>query len=143
MGNCATKLQKYERAKIYYQKALALGYDKEAYANLLLVYNIKEKKDISDMLPPTEVKKETQASKKSEAKKDDSKKKKEKNNNSQSSDSKAANEAIQSSDGSASSKGKEKKKGKNSDTINKAKYQIAYKAYELMNEGYTNETHPW
>lgn len=144
MGNCATQLQKYERAKIYYQKALAFGYDKESYENLMLVYNLKEKKDISDMLPPTEIKNQMQASKKTESKKDKEKNQKENKDNSKSSDSKATNEAIKSSNGSASSKGKEKKKtDEKNDTINKAKYKIGYKAYEMINEGFTNEQHPW
>ena len=75
LGNCAVKLKKYERAKIYYQKALGLGEDKDAKANLFTLYKLqlKEGVDISDMLPKNEVKKKTAASKKEDVKKDASK----------------------------------------------------------------------
>lgn len=136
MGNCAVKLKKFERAKIYYQKALALGFDKESYENLMLLYKLKlkEKKDVSNMLPKKSSDKSTQASKKSDQQKDET--------NSASSNSNQ--KAGESSNGSGS---KNKKNGdenlKKSDKIDKSQYKIGYKAYELINEGYTNEKHPW
>ena len=136
MGNCAVHLQKYDRAKIYYQKALGLGFDKDAYDNLMHIYKLQEKVDISDMLPPNETDKQTQASKKSNEKKDESK--------SSAKESKSEQKASQSSSGSASNKGKEQQKPlKKNDTINKSQYKLGYKAYELINKGYTNEKHPW
>lgn len=142
MGNSAVKLQLYKEAKLYYQKALGFGYDEDAYANLLLIYAIKEKKDISDMLPPSQTQ---DKSKKEQQKKNEKEKAQEqKPQNETSTASKATKETLKSSDGSVSTKGKkQKKKEKNSDTINRAKYQIAYKAYELINKGYTDETRPW
>ncbi|WP_297441465.1 VWA domain-containing protein [Sulfurimonas sp.] len=136
MGNCAVKLQKYDRAKIYYQKALNLGLDKDAYANLLTIYRYKEKIDISDMLPPNETKKQTQASKKTNTKKDEEK--------SNAANSNSKNKTGQSSNSSGENKAKSSSKKINkNDKINKSQYKIGYKAYELINKGYTNEKRPW
>lgn len=136
MGNCAQRLKKYDRAKIYYQKALGLGFDKQAYENLMNIYGLQEKVDISDMLPPNETDTQTQASKNNNTKKDESK--------SSSKESKSNQKAAESSNGSASNKGKETQKPlKKNDTINKSQYKLGYKAYELINKGYTNEKHPW
>jgi Ca-activated chloride channel family protein len=139
LGNCAVKLKKYERAKIYYQKALGLQEDKDAKANLLMLYKLrlKEGVDISDMLPKNELKKKTAASKKENVKKDASK--------DASSSSNANQKASQKSAGSAAnnSKKEESKRVQSKQRDNKAKYKIGYKAYELINKGYTNEKHPW
>jgi Ca-activated chloride channel family protein len=135
MGNCAVKLKKYKRAKIYYQKALALGDDKDAYHNLLLLYKLKLKEgvDISDMLPKNQVNKQTGASKKEQIKK-----------SSQQNSSKSQQKASQKSSGSGSkSSGQDKKELQQTQQQNKAQYKIGYRAYELINKGYTNEKHPW
>ena len=136
MGNCATKLKKYDRAKIYYEKALAFGYDKDSFTNLTLLYKLrpKQKLDVSDMLRKRDSDQQTQASKKSNTQKDENK----------SSNSKSNQKSAQSSNGSSS---KAKKSGqqqiKKSNKTNKSEYKIGYKAYELINKGYTNEKHPW
>ncbi|MEN4052897.1 MULTISPECIES: VWA domain-containing protein [Sulfurimonas] len=139
LGNCAVKLKKYDRAKIYYQKALGLGEDKDARANLFRLYQLqlKEGVDISDMLPKNEVKKKTAASKKENVKKKRSK--------SSSSSSNANQKASQKSAGSGANKSKKKKSKamQSSKKTNKEKYKIGYKVYELINKGYTNEQHPW
>ncbi len=136
MGNCAVMLKKYDRAKIYYQKALGLGLDEDSFYNLMLLYKFspKQQLDISDMLPKKDSQKQTQASKKNDTKKDESK------NGSSNSNQKAG----ESSNGSTTKKDKktEEKLQKN-DAINKSEYKIGYKAYELINKGYTNEKHPW
>jgi Ca-activated chloride channel family protein len=136
MGNCAIQLKKYERAKIYYQQALSLGFDEDSLYNLTLLYklNLKEKKDVSDMLPKKDSQQSTQASKKKDVQKEESK----------SGSSSSSQKAGESSDGSgAQGKDKSKENVKKSDTTNKAQYKIGYKAYELMNKGYTNEKQPW
>ncbi len=135
LGNCAVKLKRYDRAKIYYQKALGLGKDKDARANLFKLYQLqlKEGIDISDMLPKNEVKKKRAVGKKKDAKKERSK--------SSSSSSNANQKNSQKSAGSGANSSKKKKsKAKKTD---KEKYKIGYKAYELINKGYTNEQHPW
>ncbi|OIP53267.1 MAG: hypothetical protein AUK54_09450 [Helicobacteraceae bacterium CG2_30_36_10] len=141
MGNCAVKLGKFQRAKIYYQHALSLGHDDESFYNLRLLYqlNLKEKQDTSNMLPKKEVKKETQADKKEKPQKNEGKQE-----SSKSSSSKSKHEASKSSAGSSDSKGKEKKQAlQKTDKPVNAEYKIGYKAYELINKGYTDEKHPW
>jgi len=134
MGNCAIKLKKYDRAKIYYQKALSLKADHDAKANLLLIYKLKLKEgvDISDMLPKNETKQKTGASKKENIKKDSQK----------SSSSRSKQNTSKKSAGSGS-KGASKSSQSKTASQTKANYKIGYRAYELMNKGYTNETHPW
>ncbi len=135
LANCAVKLKKYKRAKRYYQKALALGFDKDAFYNLSLLYKlgVKEQKNLSDMLP-----------KKRKQKKEVTKQN-QKKSTSKSASSKSNQKASQKSNGS----GKNKKKKKQNQNLqltkhkNKSKYKLGYKAYELINKGYTNEKHPW
>jgi len=137
LANCAVKLKKYNKAQSYYQKALALGFDKDAFYNLSLLYTLglKEQKDLSAML-----------AKKSKPKREKSKEKQnQKKSNSKSASSKSNQKASQKSNGS----GKDKKKKKENQNLqlvkhkNKAKYKLGYRAYELINKGYTNEKHPW
>lgn len=136
MGNCAVKLKKYERAKLYYRQALALGYDKQSYENLMLLYrlNLKEKKDVSNMMPKKSSNESTKASKKNNVEKDESK------SGSSSSNQKSGDSSNASSGGSKKSSNKKTEK---SDKINTSQYKIGYKAYELINSGYINEKHPW
>ena len=139
MGNCAVKLKKYDRAKIYYKKALALGFDNDAYENLLQLYRLKLKEgvDISDMLPKNEVTKKTGAKK--------SQQKKKKSSKNSTSNTHANQKASQKSAGSASNRSNKQKKQnlQKNRSQNQAQYKIGYKAYELINKGYTNEKHPW
>ena len=107
MGNCAMRLKKYNRAKIYYQKALSIGYDEDSFYNLCLIYKLKLKqtKDLSKSLPKQSSKKQTQASQKKQKAKNKKQKKQQKRTN--------------------------------------PKYKLGYKAYELINKGYTDEKSPW
>ncbi len=146
LGNCAVKIGKYERAKIYYRKALNLGEDADSHFNLTLLYrlDLKEKADVSNMFPKNEVEKKTDANKKENLKKDKEKQEKEKQEKSGSSSSKANQKAAQSSNGSSDSQGKKEKKAlKKTDKTIDSKYKIGYKAYELINKGYTDEKRPW
>ena len=137
MGNCAVKLKKYDRAKIYYQKALNLGYDKDSFYNLSLLYTLelKEKKDVSNMLRKQNSKKQTHSSKRNKTQNT------KKNPNSASNSNQKANQ-------SSAGAGSDKKK-KTTQTLQKTKqpkklkYKLGYEAYELINKGYTDEKHPW
>jgi Ca-activated chloride channel family protein len=128
MGNCAVKLKKYDRAKTYYKKSLALGFDNDAYENLLLLYSlgIKQKIDVADMLPKPNSKKKQNISKKTDTQKNKGGSSKQK--------------SLLSSSGAGS---KTKIKADSSSKKSKNRYQMGYKAYELINKGYTNETNPW
>ena len=143
MGNCAVRYGKYARAKLYYQKALNLGYDKDSYENLLLLYKLKpqEEKELTNMLRKQEVQKKTGASKKKDVQKDkDKDKQSSKKNTSSNSNQKSA----QKSNGSANSKKKKiQEANKKTDKTIESKYKVGYRAYELINKGYTNEKHPW
>ncbi|SMP86945.1 Ca-activated chloride channel family protein [Epsilonproteobacteria bacterium SCGC AD-308-O04] len=137
MGNCAVELKKYDRAKIYYSQALALGFDEDSFYNLSLLYklSLKEKIDVSAMMPKKDSHKSIKDSQQSNTTKDESK----------SSSSKSNQKAGESSAGSSSAENKKEyqEKLEKSDKINKSQYKIGYKAYELINKGYTNEKHPW
>jgi Ca-activated chloride channel family protein len=128
MGNCALKLKKYERAKTYYKNSLALGFDNDAYENLFLLYklDIKQKIDVADMLPKPNSKKKKNISKKTDTQKD------------------KGGSSKQKSSLSSSGAGSQTKTKANSPSYrSKNQYQMGYKAYELINKGYTNETNPW
>ncbi|ADN09663.1 vWA domain-containing protein [Sulfurimonas autotrophica] len=138
LGNCAVSLKKYNRAKHYYQKALALGFDKDAFYNLSLLYKLglKEQKNLSDMLPKKSTQKKQTAKEQQNEKKDASK----------SGSSKSNQKASQKSSGSGKNSKKKKQENQNLQLVkhkNKSKYKLGYKAYELINKGYTNEKHPW
>jgi len=137
LGNCAVSLKKYNTAMHYYQKALALGFDKDAFYNLSLLYKLglKEQKSLSDMLPKKSMQK----------KQTDKEKRNEKKTARKSGSSKSNQKASQKSNGSGKNS-KKKKKNQNLQLVkvkNKSKYKLGYKTYELMNKGYTNEKHPW
>ena len=133
LGICATKLKKYDKAKIYYQKALALGYDKASYENLLELYRkrLVEKKEIYDSLKKAKVNQKSGAGSKKKSNK--SSKKKSSSNNASSSKASAGTKKAQQQ--------YQKKDAKI--TKSQQKYKFSYKAYELINKGYTNEKHPW
>jgi len=133
LGLCATRLKKYDKAKIYYKKVLSLGEDKEAYENLLQLYryDLMEKKELQTTLKKTKTnqksgagskKKSTKASKKSST---------------------AASSPQKSGAGVKKTKQKKQKAKKTGSTKNEQKYKFSYKAYELINKGYTDEIHPW
>lgn len=136
MGNCAVKLKKYDRAKTYYRQALSLGFNKDIYENLKQLYELEliAKINVTDMLPTPDSKEAKNSSKKLENQQSDEKK-----NAKESGGSSSNNQASSASDGASSGK-----KMKNSTALEKNKnYKMGYKAYELINEGYTNEDKPW
>jgi len=142
MANCAVKLKKYDRAKTYYQQALALGYDKDSYENLMKLYelNIKAKIDVADMLPKPNAKEKKNSSKKTDNQKNN---KKNKNKNSDSKGTKSKQKALTSSSGAGEMKKIKTKSNLSKIKSSKNQYQMGYKAYELINKGYTNESKPW
>ena len=140
MGNVAVQLKHYTLALSYYQRALILGDDKDALFNLALLYklSLKEKKDLSKMLPHKE--------KKKKSKKEREKQKNKESKQSKKSSSTANQKASQKSSGSGSNTKKKEKKQENLQRTKKktkSQYKLGYKAYELINKGYTNEIHPW
>ncbi|UCM99713.1 VWA domain-containing protein [Sulfurimonas sp. SWIR-19] len=137
LGNCAVALKKYSRAKQYYQKSLALGFDKDTFDNLMLLYKLglQDEKKLAQILPKNSKQQKKQPKQKHTQKK----------NTNQSSASNSQQKASQKSSGSGKNS---KKKRENQNLLhvkkkNKSKYKLGYRAYELINKGYTNEKHPW
>jgi len=145
MGNCAVKLKRYERAKNYYQKALALGDDKDANANLETLYKlrIKHKIDIADMLPKPNAKEKKSSSKKGEKQKGDENKNEKKDETEQSSSNSNRKASLKTQGAGANKKSKKQKDKTSKKAPSASQYKLGYKAYELINKGYTNEKNPW
>ncbi|WP_345992044.1 VWA domain-containing protein [Sulfurimonas sp. HSL-1716] len=139
MAGCAVKLKKYDRAEIYYQQALALGKDEDALYNLTLLQklNLKTGVNISDMLPPKNAQTKKNSTKKTGSKKDENKEGGGKSNSNQ--------QADQSSEGAGDAKKGDMKKAEKSEVkqIQKNKYKMGYRSYEMINKGYTDEKEPW
>jgi Ca-activated chloride channel family protein len=135
MANCAVALKHYQRAKKLYVLALALGKDKDALANLHILQklHLQNQKNITDMLPQKNPKHKKISSKSLDLQKQKKKNSGGKNNSKQTTN--------QSSNGVGTKNKKTKTSTKN--TQHNSKYQIGYKAYELINKGYTNEHKPW
>ncbi len=141
MANCAVGLKRYDRAKELYKKALALNpQDKEAKENLLELYrhSFEEKKDVADMMPHVNDKQSTTTSKKNETKED------EKSDTTKKSASqrkqRSGSEALAGKGAEAKNKNSQKSLSSKKDT---KEYRFGYGAYELINKGYINESHPW
>jgi Ca-activated chloride channel family protein len=132
LGNCAVQLHKYDKAKIYYKKALGLGEDADAKENLKLLYalQVTEKKNMYDSLKKEKTNQRSGAGTKTKSKKSAKKKKTSSNTNKNGSASATKKPNIQ-------------QKHHIPSTAKKQNYKLGYKAYELINKGYTNETHPW
>jgi len=137
MGNCAVKLKRYDRAQRLYIQALALGKDKDALYNLNLLRKMRLKTGVNiiDMLP-TKNAQEKKSSSKSLSKQKDNKKNSGGKNNSKQSSAQSASSGTKSA---KQSKSFSKSQGKQKNP----KYNMGYKAYEIINKGYTNEKEPW
>lgn len=139
MGNCAVRLERYDRAMLYYRQALTLGEDEDARYNLQLMQklHIRNKVNVTDMLPQKDPQTKKNSSKKLDNTNDTKKE--------GSSNSKNKQNSNESSAGSGSSKKGNTQKAKNmsQNEKSKAKYKVGYKLYELINKGYTDEKEPW
>ncbi len=129
IANAYSHLESYTKAKVYYTKALQLGFDKDAAYNLRLVTLLKNKVDAT--LGIAHPKSQSGDSSKSESQ--------DKN--------KKTREEDQPSSGSGSggeSKAKEdKKKNKLLNDQTSQKQPLGSKVYELINKGYIHEKQPW
>lgn len=133
MANAAVHLKEYDKAKELYKKALTLGNDIDSLYNLNLLVKLHLKS--AKVQKNTQVQKEKK-SKKSSAKKGNSKK--------QSNKKGSKRESSQSANGASNNQQKYKTKiTKKQYHKKKANYKMGYKAYEIINKGYTNEKEPW
>ncbi|SFZ98851.1 BatB [hydrothermal vent metagenome] len=139
IANAYTQLHTYDKAKIYYTKALQLGKDADALHNLSLIALLKKNKDkgLGISHPKSQ---NSSASKNQSPEKDDDKK---------DDDKKESREEDQPSSGSGSGgESKQEKADKNDKKRLKmdpsAEVQpLSSKVYELINKGYIRETRPW
>ena len=133
-ANAYTKLKEYDKAKMYYTKALQLGEDKDAIHNLsLIVFLNKKKKSSLGMAHP-----KSQSSATSKSKLQEESKSKKKSNNKE-----------QTSSGSGTGGEKKQEKSHKKEKIrlkydkNAKKQPLSSKVYELINKGYIHESQPW
>ncbi|WP_294957930.1 VWA domain-containing protein [Sulfurovum sp.] len=131
IANCYAKQKSYEKAKIYYTKALQLGKDKDAEANLALVALLADKKAAG--LGIAHPKSQSSAASKSQEQTEN--KKKSRNEDQPSSGSGSGGENTKSR--------KEQQKRKLLLDPNTQKQPLSSKVYDLINKGYIRETKPW
>jgi Ca-activated chloride channel family protein len=129
LGNCSAKLKEYKQARVYYQKALSFGDDKDIVYNLkLIVKKIdQQRRDFPAFKSEDKAKENTPQG---------SDKKKNENKGSK----KSTKTGVGSKAQGSSSKTKSNTKKVNSSKITRP---LGYKAYELINKGYIDEKTPW
>ncbi len=127
IANSYAKIKSYNKAKIYYTKALQIGEDKDSSYNLKIIVLLEEKSLPLGLSHP-------QSS----------------NSTSTKSDTQDSDKKTKEQSGSSGSGGGERKKGKNKKekiSINpkaqKQKHPLGSKVYELINKGYIYEEKPW
>jgi len=126
----------YDKAKMYYTKALQLGRDKDAEANLALVVFLKSKEENTPSLPRPKSQ-ENHASKGAKKSETDEKKKRESNNGG------GGGNGGMEQNAKKNKKSKKDTEGKLESSKQKQKHPLSSKVYELINKGYVRETKPW
>ncbi len=130
IANCYAKQEAYEKAKMYYTKALQLGDDKDAKANLVLVALLADQKSAGlGISHPKSQSSDSSKSKQQEGKEEESR---------------AEDQPSSGSgDGGEKSNSKEQEKSKLILDPKQEKQPLSSKVYELINEGYIHEKQPW
>jgi Ca-activated chloride channel family protein len=130
LGNCYAMLKEYEKAKRYYQKALAFENDKDIVYNLkMIALKIQEqRRDFPSFKSDDKERENTpQGSKEQKA-------------TNPSKNSKSTKTGVGSKGVGKSSK---TKKSSSSKEPSKLTRPMGFKAYELINKGYISEKNPW
>ena len=134
IANAHAMLEDYDKAKIYYTKALQLGEDEDSRHNLQLVALLKKKKE--SQLGITHPKSQSSDSSKSESVESDKEETRDEDQPSSGSGSGGENKTDE----------KEKKKEEKKQLISDESQEqqpLSSKVYELINKGYIRETQPW
>ena len=130
IANAYAMLESYDKAKIYYTKALQLGKDDDVSHNLQIVALLHDQK--SAELGISHPKSQDSSSGKSESQEPSEE------------ETKSEDEPSSgSSGGGESQKQKDQKEGKLTSDENREQLPLGSKVYELINEGYIRETQPW
>ena len=131
IANAYAMLESYDKAKIYYTKALQLGEDKDAKHNLHLVAFLSDKKSAD--LGIAHPKSQDSSSSKSESQEAEEEK-----------ESRSEDEPSSGSGGGGESQTqKEQQKSKLRSDGSEEQHPLGSKVYELINEGYIREKQPW
>ena len=130
IANAYAMQKAYDKAKIYYTKALQLGEDKDASYNLERILFLHDKKESS--LGIAHPKSQNDASSKSELQDKENEKKRDEDAPSSGS-----------GGGGENSVSKKQEKSKLKMDQNAKPQPLGSKAYELINKGYIHETRPW
>ena len=134
IANAHAMLKAYDKAKLYYTKALQLGSDEDALYNLKLVALLKKKEDAQ--LGIAHPKSQNSDASKSESQQSEEDKEQSRDEDQPSSGSGSGGESKE-----EKSDKKEKKRLK-MDKDAQAQ-PLSSKVYELINKGYIRETQPW
>ncbi len=136
-ANAYAMMEEYDKAKIYYTKALQLGADEDSKYNLQLVALLKNKKDAE--LGIAHPKSQSSDSSKSESTESDNEETREEDQPSSGSGSGGENKTDE-----KENKKDDKDEKKRLMLDEKAEQQpLSSKVYELINKGYIRETQPW
>jgi Ca-activated chloride channel family protein len=133
IANTHAMLEDYDKAKIYYTKALQLGADEESRHNLRLVVLLKKKKEAQ--LGIAHPKSQSSDSSKSESGESDKEETRNEDQPSSGSGSGGENKTDE-------KQSKEEKKRLILEE-NREQQPLSSKVYELINKGYIRETQPW
>ena len=133
-ANAYTLLKEYDKAKMYYTKALQLGEDADALHNLGLVVLLEEKAKAG--LGISHPKSQNSDAGKSKSQEQSEEEKEQRDEDQPSSGSGSGGESKQ------EKSHKEEKKRLKMDPSAEVQ-PLSSKVYELINEGYIRETHPW
>ncbi|MEA3434131.1 MAG: VWA domain-containing protein [Campylobacterota bacterium] len=130
IANCYAKQEAYGKAKMYYTKALQLGDDKDAKANLILVALLADKKNAELGIAHPK----SQSSDSSKSQQQEGNEEETRNEDEPSSGS---------GEGGEKSNTKEQEKSKLILDPKQEKQPLSSKVYELINKGYIREKQPW
>ena len=134
IANAHAMLEAYDKAKLYYTKALQLGSDEDALYNLKLVALLKKKEDAQ--LGIAHPKSQNSDASKSESQESDEDKEQSRDEDQPSSGSGSGGESKE------EKRDKEEKKRLKMDE-NAKEQPLSSKVYDLINKGYIRETQPW
>ncbi len=130
IANCYAKQEAYEKARMYYTKALQLGEDKDTKANLILVALLADKKNAELGIAHPK----SQSSDSSKSQQQEGNEEETRNEDEPSSGS---------GEGGEKSNTKEQEKSKLILDPKQEKQPLSSKVYELINKGYIREKQPW